>query len=219
MDVITLEVVPRESGKKHARAVRREGNVPCVLYGHHVEPTIFQVPELDLNPLIYTNQNYLVKIELDGESWECIIKDIDFHPVTDRPMHADFQVLQEGEKVTMTVPVRYAGIPVGQTEGGQTAYIVTELDIRCLPKDIPSHITVDVSELSIGDALHVGELELEGIEILALDRQTLVTVVPPRMLAVEEEEEEVLLEGEPLEGEPLEGEEAPPAEGEEASEE
>lgn len=211
MKIVDIEASTRGTGKGAARSIRRAGNVPCVLYGRHVDSVALQVEESTLKPLIFTNEASLVRIESDGNSWECILKDIDFHPVTDRPMHADFQVLQEGEEITLTVPVRFMGIPEGQKEGGYTQYVVNELTIRCLPKDIPSHIEVDVAELAIGDAIHIGELEIEGVEFADEPERTLVTVVPPRAL-VEEEEEEVLpemLEGEevPLEGEAEEGEE------------
>lgn len=200
MDVITLDAKPRAVGKKASRAARRDGDVPCVLYGHRIEPVAFQVPEPSLKPLIYTNETHLVKIEVDKEAWECIIKAIEFHPVTDRPMHADFQVLQAGEKITLSVPVQYVGTPIGQTEGGHTAYSVHELDVSCLPKDIPSHIDVDVSEVAIGDVLHVGDLSIEGIEFLAPPEQILMTVLKPRAV-VEEVVDEELLEGEEEEGE------------------
>lgn len=207
MDVINLEATSRDVKKKGARATRREGNVPCVLYGRHVDPVVFQVSEKSLKPLIFTNETHLVNVAMDGDSWDCIVKDLVFHPVTDRPIHVDFQVLQAGEKITLTVPIRYIGTPIGQTEGGVTNFAVTELEISCLPKDIPSQIDVDISGLNINEALHVSDLDLENIEIHALDRQTLVAVVPPRAEEVVEDEdvEGVLLEGE--EGEAIEGEE------------
>lgn len=195
MDTIKLEALSRETGKGAARAARRQGNVPCVLYGHHVEPVVFQVPEPALHPLIYTHETHVVNVTLDGDAWDCIVKDIAFHPVTDRPLHADFQVLQAGELVTMTVPVSYMGTPAGHAEGGVTNTILNELEVRCLPKDIPGHIDVDISGLNIGDALHVSDLEVEGVEFIAAPGQTLVTVMAPRVL-VEEEEPSVLdLEG------------------------
>lgn len=202
MEIIKIEAERRDVGKGAARAIRRNGNVPCVLYGRHVDPVVFQVTELSLKPLIFTNEARLVEVEVERDSWRCILKDIDFHPVTDQPLHADFQVLQEGEEITLTVPVRYEGTPRGQGEGGNTQYNVHELEVRCLPKDIPSHVSVDVSDLGIGDALHIGDLEIEGVQFLGAPERSLVTVVPPPMLAVEaEEEEELAVEGEvPLVG-------------------
>lgn len=191
MDVITLEAQGRDTGTKAARAVRRAGNVPCVLYGHHVDPVAFQVFELDLRPVIYTSETHRIAIQIDGESYDCIVKHADFHPVTDRVSHVDFQVLQAGEKITLTIPVRFHGVPVGQVDqGGDTQYNTHELEVRCLPADIPGHIDVDVSGLSIGDAVHVGDLDVPNVEFTDADSRTLVVVLPPRLAA-----------GEPLEGE------------------
>lgn len=197
---ITLEAASRGTKKKGSRAVRRTGNVPCILYGHHVDPVAFQVPEPSLKPLIYTNETHLVKITLDGDSWDCILKDIAFHPVTDRPLHADFQVLQAGEEVTLPVPVQYVGTPLGQKNGGIASYLVNELEVRCLPKNIPGHIDVDVSLLKIGDSINLGALELEGVEFTASAEMTLVRVALPRRAEVVEDDE-LLDEEEGAEGE------------------
>ncbi len=204
MDVITLEAQPREVGRKTARATRRAGNVPCILYGHRVEPVAFQVSEKSLNPLIYTQETHLITVNLDSNSWKCVVKDIAFHPITDRPMHADFQVLQEGEQVTLSVPVRYLGTAIGHTQGGRLSFMLHELEVSCLPKDIPSYIDVDITEVSIGDALHVGQIEIENIDIHAPADQVLMTVIKPRVVVEEvalDEEGEEGVEGEEAEGE------------------
>ena len=210
MDVLKIDAQARETGKKAARQARRNGLVPCVLYGSQTEPVAFQVPQLSLRPLIYTDQTHRVSIEMNGDAWDCIMKAIDFHPVTDLPIHADFQVLQEGEKVTLTVPVQFIGTAVGQVdEGGDIQYVVTELEVSCLPKDIPSHIEVDVSALHVGDSLHVSDLDVPEVDFSAAPERTIVTVVPPRVEEEPEEEEGLLL---------AEGEEAEAVEGEEAEE-
>ncbi len=188
MDIFTLEAKPREVGKKATRAVRRNKEVPCVLYGHNVEPIAFSTPETALNPLVFTSEMHRVQVTLDGKSWACIVKNIDFHPVTDRPIHADFQVLQQGEKLTLVLPIRYHGTPVGKREGGEVRAVIHELEVSVLPKDIISHIDVDVSNLDIGEAIHVGDLDLSGIEVLAPEDQTLITVLAPRAEVSEEEE-------------------------------
>ena len=210
MDVITLEAQSREAGRKTARATRRAGNVPCILYGHRVETVAFQVSEKSLHPLIYTQETHLITVTIDSNSWKCVVKDIAFHPITDRPMHADFQVLKEGEKVTLSVPVRYLGTAIGHTQGGRLSFMLHELEVSCLPKDIPSYIDVDITEVSIGDALHVGEIEIENVDIHAPAEQVLMTVIKPRVVV-----EEVALDEEGEEG--VEGEEA--ADEEEAGEE
>ena len=209
MDVITLEAQPRVIGKKAARAARRAGDVPCILYGHRVEPVTFQVSEKSLKPLIYTQETHLITVKIDSNAWECVVKDIAFHPVTDRPMHADFQVLQAGEKVTLAVPVRYIGTAIGHTQGGHLSFMLHEVEVSCLPKHIPSQIEVDITEVGIGEAIHVGDLDLdkEVVDIHAPDDQVLMTVLKPRVVI-----EEVTVDEEGEEG--LEGDEA--ADGEEA---
>src|SRR5690606_34361841 len=179
---------------KAARAVRRSGNVPCVLYGRQTEPITFQLPENAVKRLIYTTETHVLTLKLDGKEWSCIMKYADLHPVTDRPMHADFQVLE-----------------AGQMARGNTQVGLHELEVRCLPQDVPSAIDVDISELAIGDAIHIADITVPGAELLGRPEQTLVTVVPPRVEVEEEEAPELeLAEGE----EPV-----VPEEGEEAEEE
>lgn len=219
MQTLTLNVQPRELGKKAVKAVRREGRVPCVLYGSHTEPVHFSVPVLDLRPLIHTSETYVVVVELDGEEYECIVKTVDFHPVSDMPVHLDFQALTRGEAITVTIPIRLEGMAAGVKDGGNLSQPLYELEIRCMPKDIPGNISVDVSNLNIGDSLHVSDIELgEAIELLTDPARTLVNVAAPRV-EVEPEVEEALEmydeEGNLIER-PEEGEEG--AEGEEAAE-
>ncbi len=194
MEAITLEAQDRNVGKKATRAVRRAGNVPCVLYGHHTDAQSFQLPEASLKQLIYTTETHVVNVKLNGKTFNCILKEASLHPVTDRPIHADFLVLEAGEMVNLIVPIRYHGTPLGQKEGGNTQVILHEVEVRCLPENIPSHIDVDIADLAIGDAIHIEELHVEGGELLGRPEQTIVTVVPPRMIEVEEEEEELEVE-------------------------
>ncbi len=194
MNAITLEATTREVGTKASRALRRTGNVPCVLYGHNVEPVTFQVPELALRPLIYTDEFHQVELIIDGQQWTCMMKDIDFHPVSDRPIHADFQVLKRGEKITVVVPVQLTGTPLGKLEGGIVESYVHELEIECIPRDIPGHIEVDISKLKIGEALYISDITLPGVEFLASEDQLIVSIVAPREEEPEEEEEEIFEE-------------------------
>lgn len=215
MDAITLDVKPRETGKRAAKEIRRAEEVPCVLYGLHTEPVHFRVPILDLRPLIYTAETHRVSFKLEGESYECIVKHIDYHPVTDVPIHVDFLALTEGETIDMTIPVSLVGTPAGVKAGGVLSQTLLDLEVRCLPKDIPGQIEVHVDHLEIGDALHVSDLEVENVEVLTDPARTIVTVSAPR--AEEEPEEEgLVLEGEELpEGEMPEGGEGEAAEGDE----
>lgn len=209
MDVITLEAQPRVAGRSATRAARREGEVPCVLYGPHQEPVHFRVPILALRPLVYTTETHRVTLQLDSEQYDCILKAIDFDPVSDKPIHADFYALTAGEAITLSVPVLLVGKPVGVQEGGILTQQLNEIDVRCLPADIPGHVEIDVTELHIGDAVHVSDIQAENFTIETDPVRTIASVMAPMAEPVEVEPEDELL---------LEGEEAL-AEGEEAAEE
>ncbi|MXW14461.1 MAG: 50S ribosomal protein L25 [Rhodothermaceae bacterium] len=187
MNVISISAQARTPGKASARAARRQGNVPCVLYGRHVDAHPFVTSERSLHPLIFTDRTHIVNVSLGDDSWECIVKDVTYHPVTDRPMHVDFQALQAGEKVTLSIPLNFIGVSVGQSKGGSPQFVLNELLVSCFPRDIPARIDIDVSEVDIGDSIHLRDLEEETLEFLAPEDQILITVTRPR--TVEEEEE------------------------------
>lgn len=216
MSTTKLDARPRELGTKAARKVRYEGNVPCVLYGSNIDPVHFQVPALPLKRLAFGRSANRVQISMDGDQWNCVLKALDMHPVTDEPIHADFQALTAGERITITVPIRFIGTPEGQKEGGDTQHILNELSVSCLPADIPERIEIDVTELMIGDSIHVSDLDVENVEFQMNPEQTIVTVVAPTLEPVEPELGEDVEVGEEVEA--LEGEEEL-AEGEEGAEE
>ncbi len=198
MELITIEAKPREVGKKAARATRLAEEIPCVLYGPEMETQVFQVPELTLRPLIYTNEFHRVEIKLGKTTFECILKDVSFDPVTDKPIHADFQTLVAGQLLTLSVPVHYEGNSLGVLDGGTPQVFVHEMSIRCLPKDIPDHISVEITELQIGDSILVRDLKLENVMINIPEDQALISIIQPREIiepVIEELEEEELEEG------------------------
>lgn len=208
MDAITLEVKPRETGKRAAKEIRRAEEVPCVLYGQHTDPVHFRVPVLAMRPLIYTAETHRIAFDLDGETYDCIVKHIDYHPVTDVPIHADFLALTAGETLTMTVPIVTVGEAPGVKAGGILSQALNDLEINCLPQDIPGQIEVNIAGLEIGDSVHVSDLEVENVEILTDPSRTVVTITVPRAEEEPEEEEGLLLEGEEgIDGELAEGEE------------
>ena len=183
MQSITLDVRPRETGKAQTKAVRREGLVPCVLYGSHTDPVHFSVETLALRPLIFTTETYRVQIAAGGEDHEAILKTVDFHPVTDVPLHADFLALTAGEALTMTIPVRLDGTPRGVKAGGILSQPLNDLEIRALPKDIPGHVSIDVTGLEVGESIHVDELSLgDNVEVLTDQARTVAVVTAPRAL-------------------------------------
>jgi len=201
MQDIDADAAPRETGSKAARQIRNDGNVPCVLYSRGTEATPFQMPALRLKRIAFSRQLQRVNVSVNGDSWACVLKDYDLHPVSDEPIHADFQVLEEGEEITLTVPIQYVGTPFGQTEGGDTQYLIDKIEITSEPQDIPEQVEVNVENLDIGDSLHVYDLDMEGVRFRTAQQQTLVTVLAPFVEPteeelLEEEEEEVLTEDE-----------------------
>ncbi|MCS7083214.1 MAG: 50S ribosomal protein L25 [Bacteroidetes bacterium] len=178
MEVLQVEARPRQVRKNEARRLRKQGWVPAVVYGHGEPTRHIAVRPLALRPLMRGRAAYLVRLQLpDAPALLCVSKAIQFHPVTDEPMHVDFQVLHPDEKVSLEVPVRLVGSARGVLEGGKLVQPMHTLRIRVLPSQIPDHIDVDVSGLRIGQALHVRELDLPAyIEVEADPEAVVVTV-------------------------------------------
>ncbi len=224
-EVIELQGKIRETGRKAADALRDAMRVPAVMYGPKVDENVhFSIDELELEKILSVSKRQIIEITIDGETYETLLKEVEFHPLTDRPVHVDFYVLAEDHKVTLSVPIKLEGTPVGVSEGGGRVFQPMHiLRIRVTPDQIPGEYSVDVSELQIGDNLHVRDLELEGIIPLDDLSRTLVTIRPPKSealltssLITEEPSEEELEEGELPEGEEAELEEGELPEGEEA---
>jgi len=220
-EVVELTGKKRETGRKATEALRDSMRVPCVMYGPTVEENIhFSIDELTLEKSVLSvSKRQIIELEIDGKKHKTLLKKAEFHPINDRPVHVDFYALDKDHKVTLSVPIRLVGTAIGVTEGGGRVFQPMHiLRIRVLPDRIPGDYSVDISELEIGDSLHVRDLELEGITPLDDLSQTIVTIRPPKSealltssLITEEEPEEVegeeLAEGEePIEGEAAEGE-------------
>lgn len=221
-EVVTLEGKIRETGRKAADALRDAMRVPCVMYGPALEDNIhFSIDELSLEKeILAVSKRQIIELDINGTTHKTLLKKAEYHPITDRPIHVDFYVLDEDHKVTLSVPIQLTGTAVGVKEGGGRVFQPMHiLRIRVLPEDIPGEYSIDISELEIGDSLHVRDLELEGITPLDdLDR-TIVTIRPPKSEALLTSS---LITEEPTEEEVAEGEEAPegeePIEGEETEE-
>jgi large subunit ribosomal protein L25 len=156
MQSITIKGSKRESvGKKATRELRNADKIPCVVYGGET-PIHFAVDGLALNPLVYTPNAYTAVIELDsGETINAIMQDVQFHPVTDKILHADFYALHDDKPVTMWIPVKLEGLAIGVRNGGVLRNPYRKLSITSLPKDLPDFIKIDISPLKIGDKVLV----------------------------------------------------------------
>ncbi len=154
-----------EIGKKDSKAVRREGGIPCVLYGG-AEPVHFSVKTPDVRHLVYTPNVYFVELNLDGKKQMAVLKDLQTHPVSDAILHMDFQTIQDDKPVAMSIPVTVGGNSPGVRNGGKLVVNLRKLAVSALPKNMPDQITVDISNLNIGDGLRIREIEQEGVVFL-----------------------------------------------------
>jgi len=212
MKSITINGSQRESvGKKATKALRNAGQVPCVLYGGD-QTVHFSAPELAFSKLVYTPNAHTVVIAIEGgETFDAVLQDIQFHPVTDRILHIDFYRLFEDKEIAMNIPVHIIGTSKGVLNGGILRRNRRKLRIKALPKNLPDFLEADITPLKIGDKLFVTELEGEGYTILHDDNTVVCQIKTARAaIVVEDDEDDELEEG--AEGEATEGGETPAGE-------
>ncbi len=214
MKSITIKGSQRESvGKVSTKALRNAGKVPCVLYGGDT-PLHFSADELAFRHLVYTPNAFTAVIELeDGQTFDAVLQDIQFHPVTDKILHIDFYQLFKDKPVTMNIPIRLEGNSPGVRNGGRLLFRKRKLSIKSLPDLLPDFITIDISKLKIGGTIAVETLLNDDYTILHPDSTAVVQVKASRTSVDDEEEEEI--EGEEgTEATAAEGGDAPAAEAE-----
>ncbi|MEJ2593912.1 MAG: 50S ribosomal protein L25/general stress protein Ctc [bacterium] len=210
MKTVSLSGVLRAHvGKKDAKQHRKEGRVPCVLYGGK-EQVHFAIKELDFDKIIFSSDVYLVKIDLDGKKTQAILQDVQFHPVTDKVLHADFLEVSMDKPITIGIPVQFEGNAPGVMAGGRLIKKLRKVIVKGLVEDMPDYLMVNMSELKIGDNIKVSDLELGKLEPIMDPNTVIVLVKTARGILEDELEEEEEEEGE-------EGEEGAAEEG--ASEE
>jgi large subunit ribosomal protein L25 len=213
-----LEADSRDAtGKGAARKIRATGRVPAILYGHGIEPVRLSVDALDLYHVLHTDagMNVLIDLHVDGERHLAMPREVQRDIVRGKFLHADFLRIARDEKITVDVPIQLTGESVGVKEGGVVEHHLWDLKVECFPTDVPESIPADISALAIGDSLKVADLSFpDTVTVLTAPEESVVAVVPPPILVVEEEvPEEGVEEGE--EGVPEgEGEGEPTAEAE-----
>ena len=201
MKSITIQGTKRESvGKKSTKALRVAELVPCVVYGG-AETLNFSAEERAFKGLVYTPEAHTVSIEVDGQTIPAVLQDIQFHPITDKILHADFYQLADDKPVVMEVPVRITGRAKGVVSGGAMRQTYRKLKIKALPANLPDEIVVDVTPLKIGNKLYVGDIKTSNFTFMHPDNAVVVAVKMSRTAmkggaVVEDEEEETAAEGE-----------------------
>jgi large subunit ribosomal protein L25 len=182
MSEISIKAKKRILSTKGAvNKLRKNGEVPGIFYSKGVEPVPISVPELALNPLVYTSETHIVNLELENdETKKSILKNIQFDPVTDKIVHFDFLGISLDQQIEIEVPISLDGQAKGIKEGGIIQQSIHKLRVSCLPGDIPEHININISNLGVGDSVHVKDLTLEKVKILHNDSVIIVSVVMPR---------------------------------------
>ncbi len=209
MNELTIEVAPRgATGKNESRRLRAGGSIPGVVYGGGRDPLSVTVDRHTMLELMRKaggdNAIYLLKLAGTDKSRHVMIRDMDIHPVTRQVRHIDFHRILLTEKIRVSVPIEVVGVPVGvKTEGGMLDFVHREVEVECLPADIPHHLVAEVAELHVGQHLEAKELALpEGVTLLDAPERVIVSVSHTKVAAeAAEGEEERLIEAETVQPE------------------
>ncbi len=169
-------------GKKAAKTLRKNGEIPCVIYGEKrgedglPVATHFTVSEKEINKLIFTPHIYLIDVTIDGVDHKAILKETQFHPVTDKVLHVDFLEVHAEKPITMGVPVVAKGLAEGVRAGGRLMMMIRKLQVRAVYSAIPEKLDVDVTTLGLGKSVKAGQLSYDGLEIITPKEVIVCTV-------------------------------------------
>jgi large subunit ribosomal protein L25 len=186
MKTVSMSGSLRESvGKKDAKLQRSEGKIPCVLYGGK-EQYKFVADEKSFHQIVFSPESFFIKLDLDGKRHDCVLKDIQYHPVSDTILHADFIEFEMDKPLTMSVPVKFEGNAPGLIKGGQIVKKFRKLNVRALPADMPEAVVIDISELDIEQKITIGELVQEKYKILEKPERYVIAIRATRVSATTE---------------------------------
>ncbi|ADL11640.1 50S ribosomal protein L25 [Acetohalobium arabaticum] len=191
MERVQLDVELRdETGTGSARRLREQGLVPGVVYGRNQEPINLKLDATELADV--TGGNAIIDLQVDGEEKTVMVKDVQKDVITDEYLHVDFHQIALDEPIVVEVPISLEGVAEGVKEGGVLQKTLRKVEVQCLPTEIPSDLKLNISELEVGESLHVGDLEAgEGIELTTSGDEVVVTVVAPTELDLDEDEDEL----------------------------
>ena len=202
MATVSLSANSREGkGKGAARTLRSQGQIPAVIYGHGREPLALALNARDLDKMLSHIQaeSTVIEVTVGGQTAKTLIREIQRHPIKRQILHVDFQALVAGEKVTVSIPIVLQGIPEGvRLEGGVLDQTLREIEIEVDPSNIPDHVEYDVTNMVIGDSVHISDLKVpEGVEVLDDPETSVAVLAAPRAVI-----EETPVVAEAVEGEP-----------------
>ncbi len=211
MKTIAIEgTLRKDLGSKSAKQLRREGNVPCVIYGGE-ENIHFYTADSNFKDLLFTAEAHLVEINVDGKTYKAVIRDVQYHPVTDETEHIDFYQTSPDKEITILVPINLIGNARGVRNGGRLKVNLRKLRVKASEENLPGKLDIDIENLRIGQAIRVEDVKTDGFEIMHEPQRTILTIQTARNAVEDLDEEEEDAEG-------AEGEEGTAEGGEEATE-
>lgn len=168
------------TGKRDSKDLRNGGKVPCVLYGNKAEPVHFFIYAADFTDILYTPNTYTAKLSIDGTVCKAILKDVQFHPVNESILHADFMAIDESQPVVMEIPVKVVGNSPGVRAGGQLEKKIKKLRVKALISSMPDSIEVNIDKVELGKSVKVGEISVAGLVFLDAAANAIVSVAATR---------------------------------------
>lgn len=172
-------------GKKDSKNIRKEGNVPCVIYGKD-ENIHFFAHENSFKDLVYTPDAHIVNLDLEGKEYRIVMQDIQFHPVTDRIQHVDFFQINDKKPIMISLPVKISGDSIGVKAGGKLRVKKRHLKVKGFANDIPESLPVDITNVRVNHSVKVGDLSYDKIELIDPKITTVLTVATSRVVTKEE---------------------------------
>ncbi|MRR19678.1 50S ribosomal protein L25/general stress protein Ctc [bacterium] len=187
MKTIEIKAVSRDQfGKKSSNSLRAEGNVPCVMY-REKENLHFYAHQNVFRGLVYTPEVFLVNLIVDGKNYHAVMKDLQFHPVSDQLQHIDFMQVFDDKPVIIDIPLKITGESSGVKAGGKLRIKRRSLKVKGLIKDLPEHLTVDITNIEIGQSVKIGDLSYDKLEVMDNKRAMIVSVDVSRVSIKDEE--------------------------------
>ena len=188
MRIVSLSGSLRENvGKKDAKALRRDAKVPCVMYGKG-QQYLFAVPQTEFQRILFNPEPCFVEININGDKHKAMLKDIDFHPVTEIVYHCDFYELSDDKEIVMSIPVHTTGTSCGVIKGGKLAYKQKRLNVKALPANMPSEILIDITNLDVNQRCKVQDIATDNYAILNPKSSEVVVINSTRAAAMSSDE-------------------------------
>lgn len=182
----TIEIkggLRNETGKVGSRLLRRAGQVPCEVYGK--ENVHIQIDERELGKVVFSPEVYKINLNIDGKNYETVLREIQFHPVTDKIVHVDFEQVDDAKVINIEIPVKYHGTAPGIMAGGKLKTNARKLGVKAAVKNLPEFIDVNMSNLNVGDMIRVKDLKYEGVTITAAPNNVLASVLTSRAVVAD----------------------------------